>query len=270
MKDEQQILVDEVERSTNQVTETKEENNSLEQYTRKNNIRVLGVKDSEKEHPEETEKIIANLFKKHLGIKVNDTDIEIAHRLGRFRKESERSIIVRFTSQKVTNRILSSCRAFKGTGIVCLENLTKMNLDRLRKIKDLEDTEKTWTKRGTTYALNRDSKIFKFHPKYSIVEFSAMLNKNKTNNVLKGHSQPRPHPRRSEPSNTAERSATSVCKSGSEGDLSVIFPARGTGRPRQSTPRPEEQKSTVNENRLPVVNRLMNIANGHRDDPLKP
>ncbi|GFR91150.1 hypothetical protein ElyMa_002585500 [Elysia marginata] len=112
--------------------------------------------------------------------------MEATNRLARFRKDSDPSIIVRFTSKKVTHRILSSRRSLKGTGtcIVCSEDLTKVNLDRLRNIKDLEETERAWTKRGTgtIYALNSGGKILKFDPNHSIDEFSAML-KTKTNRL---------------------------------------------------------------------------------------
>ncbi|GFS25553.1 hypothetical protein ElyMa_003444600 [Elysia marginata] len=90
--------------------------------------------------------------------------------------------------------------------------------------------------------------------------------KTKTNHALKGPSRPRPPPRRSEPSNTSERSPTSIRKTGSEGDLSVIFLSEG----HTDQDSPEEQKSTENKNRLPVENRLMDIANGHHHDLLKP
>ena len=61
--------------------------NDLEQYTRKNSVRLFGIKESDDE--ESVEKKAIEVFKESLNLDVGENRIEIAHRAGKFRQDGK-------------------------------------------------------------------------------------------------------------------------------------------------------------------------------------
>ncbi|GFS27283.1 hypothetical protein ElyMa_005253800 [Elysia marginata] len=284
LKSERQILVEEVEQLKINFDFLKEHNNTLEQYTRTNNIRIFGVKDTFKhESAEETEQIVIKLIKKHLNINIEEKDIDSVHRLGIFKNGSDRAIIVRFLSRKTATKILANRRRLKGTGVALAEDLTRTNLDRLYKVKALEGVKSAWSKKGTIYACGQNGKILKFEPKCSLGVFNDLLKT--TSKPFKQVHRP-PQSTRTQGQERQLQKATIdsrmsqasvVRKSNSDGDLSAIFPTRGTHLtmndqhtspgPRQSTPHSEIiSNGTKSITCTSVQNKLLDIANGEKED----
>ena len=74
----------------------------LQQYTRRNNIEIVGLQEGQ--NSAEDEKNALKLFKK-IGVEVKDTDIEACHRIPTKRKDKVHPVIVRFVSRKVRDRV---------------------------------------------------------------------------------------------------------------------------------------------------------------------
>ena len=97
--------------------------NDLEQYTRSNNIRIFGIDDQNKEETaEETTGIVLKFLSNKLHINLRDTDIDIAHRLGKFQNNGNRPIICRFVSRNNKMRVMRNRRALKGSVFVIKED----------------------------------------------------------------------------------------------------------------------------------------------------
>ena len=75
--------------------------NELEQYQRPNNIRISGIKDSaeEKNCFQTTEAVCYELNRRTTGLSLSPKDIDIAHRLGKYKDDLNRNIIVSFMSR---------------------------------------------------------------------------------------------------------------------------------------------------------------------------
>ena len=86
--------------------------NDLEQYGRRNNIRILGVHEPENETAEQCENAVLKLFREKLGLSgIGAADIEAAHRLGpkgrphpQRRQPYYRPTIMRFVSRKTVEK----------------------------------------------------------------------------------------------------------------------------------------------------------------------
>jgi len=87
---------------------------ALEQYNRRENIRIHGV--SEESNVDDGEKVISNVAKA-LNIELEDRDIQRAHRLGKRKSinAKPRPVIVRFASYKKRNEFLYSKSKLKDT-----------------------------------------------------------------------------------------------------------------------------------------------------------
>ena len=126
--------------------------NNLEQHTRKDNIRLFGVPDENKnEKVEETiEKTVQILNK--IGVSVSKADVSIAHRLGSFDISKRRPIIAKFVKRTHKMQALQNRRKLKGSGIGISEDLTKENYTRMWKVKSHDNVETAWTKDGVIFA----------------------------------------------------------------------------------------------------------------------
>ena len=135
--------------------------NDLEQYSRKNNIRISGLTETGSETAEAaTEKVIEKLNEKIPDLNLQLHHIDVAHRVGDKKKGRHRQIIVKLNSRMKRDEILKNRRLFKGTNIFICEDLTKANqlvLTCLRK-KMPDEVDQSWSKGGRLYyKLKRDT-----------------------------------------------------------------------------------------------------------------
>ncbi|KAI4455208.1 l1 transposable element-related [Holotrichia oblita] len=110
----------EVSQLRNQVNTLQAELDELQQYSRKNSLRIYGCKDNPSEV---TDDIIKSLCSDKLGISLQKSDIDCSRRLRR-KENGDRPIIVRFTSRNIKNLIFKHKAKLKGTKIVLKEDLT--------------------------------------------------------------------------------------------------------------------------------------------------
>ena len=128
--------------------------NNIEQYTRINNIRIFGMDDrNPKENAFQCEQRVLSLLSNKLGIKLKPCDIEIAHRIGRFQKDGNRPVIVRFINRKHKMECIRCRYRLKGQSEVIVEDLTSKNHEKLIKLKALECVKQAWTRDGKLYAV---------------------------------------------------------------------------------------------------------------------
>ena len=139
--------------------------NLQEQYSRRNNIRILGVKDSPNEVTDEKVCEVAS----SIGIKITPLDIDRSHRIGPRKqlqepgssyanaaqkqpKSSPSPIIVKLLSYKTKHLFMINRRKLKGTGVVVVEDLTKQNSDLLFQTSRHSKVSASWTIDGRVFA----------------------------------------------------------------------------------------------------------------------
>ena len=133
--------------------------NDLEQYQRRNNIRISGIKDTEDETCFQTmETVCLELNKRAAGLHITPNDIDIAHRLGKYDKDRNRNIIVRFVSRAQKIRVFKYRKELKTADVYINEDLTKLNQDVLTsvRVKRKDIIEQAWTFEGRVYAKWKD------------------------------------------------------------------------------------------------------------------
>ncbi|KAH3734412.1 hypothetical protein DPMN_040852 [Dreissena polymorpha] len=102
--------------------------NETEQYSRRNNIKIRGIQDTD---ANETAIYSAEKVIMFLNVKGNAnlslSDIDIAHRLPNPLNKNK-DIIVRFVSRLTRETVMSNRRKLKRTGVFINEDLTRLNL----------------------------------------------------------------------------------------------------------------------------------------------
>lgn len=125
--------------------------NDLEQYGRRNNIRISGLEDSQHETAEQTTAEVINTINREMpGVNLKFDDIDIAHRLGKFDKDKQRQIIVKMKSRMTKINIMTRKKALRGKHIFINDDLTKLNQAVFKsvRVKNKDHVSSAWTQDG--------------------------------------------------------------------------------------------------------------------------
>lgn len=136
---------------TEQQIHIKMELDSLEQYSRRNNIRIFGIPEVEKEN---TYDVVVKLFGEKLGINMGEEAIDRTHRAG-LTRNGKRPVIVKFISYQFKTLALQKRPLLKGTGIYIAEDLTQHRLQLFKAAQNLCGKRNVWTMDGAVW-VNRN------------------------------------------------------------------------------------------------------------------
>ena len=130
------------------------QNDALEQYQRRESIRIFGVKEDPNENAEATE-IKALGVIRETGASVVATDISACHRVGKPR-DGSRAIIVKFVSRKKRQEVVTKKKNLKGKAafskVFVNDDLTVLRQRLLGYVKSLDCVESAWTSGGRILA----------------------------------------------------------------------------------------------------------------------
>lgn len=123
----------------------------LQQYTRRNNVRIFGLKSDH----QTVESSVIKILNDTLKLDVNVGAIDRCHHVGGLTK---RHVIVKFVSYRDRDRVLRNRRMLKGSGISITEDLTKARVNLFKRAQELFKRENVWTLDGAIFVRNRDGK----------------------------------------------------------------------------------------------------------------
>ena len=161
LKKENKLLNNKIEETVFSLKIKERDINDLEQYTRRNSVRVYGIHDTNKrESADETTEKVLNMLRNELGIALQPRDIDISHRIGRYRDDGNRVIICKFASRMDKIHVIRNRRKLKGKSIVIREDLTRKNQQVLEKVSQVQNVKAAWSEEGRIIAmLNDDSTV---------------------------------------------------------------------------------------------------------------
>ena len=97
----------------------------LEDRSRRNNLRINGIKEGKNETWEECEERVNCFLEEKLDMDTRETWIERAHQEYEKKRGQERQIVVQFNSYKNNLDILRNCKKLKGTNFSIFEDFSK-------------------------------------------------------------------------------------------------------------------------------------------------
>ena len=129
LKAEINTLRDEMKAVKSTMQRVEEKANANEQYSRKSNIRISGIPEDEVEDGRVCIEKGKSFIQCNLDVNVEDNEIDKAHRVGKRRTSSPRSMIVKFISHSVKERVYTQKKKLRGkSGLFINEDLTKKKL----------------------------------------------------------------------------------------------------------------------------------------------
>ena len=134
------------------------QNDKLEQYTRRENVRINGVPEEVGESADSSEKKALAVLRE-TGAVVNDFDLAACHRVGGKPRSGPRGIIVRFVSRRKRTEVMKGKKNLKGKpdflNIYINDDLTVLRAKLLGYVKSLPDIDRVWTIEGKIFALKK-------------------------------------------------------------------------------------------------------------------
>lgn len=127
-----------------------------EQYSRRNNLRIFGIKEN---NDEKTDEIVLGVAEK-LGVKLDIYSIDRSHRIGK-KGKYPRPIIVKFISYAIRSELFTRKKKLKGSGITLREDLTKPRFTLLKRAIVAYTDRCVWTSDGVIMVKSGDHKPFK-------------------------------------------------------------------------------------------------------------
>ena len=97
----------------------------FENQSRRNNLRINGIKEGKNGTWEECEERVNCFLEEKLDMGTSEIWIERAHRVGEKKRGQERQIVVQFSSYKNKLDILRNCKKLKGTNFSIFEDFSK-------------------------------------------------------------------------------------------------------------------------------------------------
>lgn len=130
--------------------------NDNEQYSRKYNLRIAGIKES---RDEDCIQKVVDLCKSNLNLDLNKDHIDRAHRVGAMKDGKERQIIIKFTKYHAKSEVLRNRKLLKGSNIYINDDLTFHNLQLLKYAKSCVDIKSVWSSDGKILVRDYDDNI---------------------------------------------------------------------------------------------------------------
>ena len=142
-------------------TKLKYENDRLEQYSRRESIRIFGIKeaaDGREDNRVLEDKVLRIL--NDTGARVHAGDISVMHRIGKrnqgqSQRQGPRPVIVRFISRNKKSEILHMKKNLKNrdgyADVFIFEDVTRLRSKLLYFVKNLPDVGRAWTKDGQIF-----------------------------------------------------------------------------------------------------------------------
>lgn len=118
---------------------------TLEQYSRRNNIRIYGIQETAEENVEE---ITADFLRNKLNMKVGENYFERCHRVGPKQANKSRPILVKFLTYKFKADVYRSKSKLKGSKFLIKEDLTGRRVTCLKTLIGKYGYRKVWTSDG--------------------------------------------------------------------------------------------------------------------------
>lgn len=144
--------------------------NDNEQYSRKYNLRFIGIDEDEGEDC--TEKIV-NMCSDELNISVKKEEIDRAHRVGPKKSSSSRPIIVKFKSYNSKMEVCRKKKELKGSNIFINEDLTKANVKLFNHArKNCDRVKSVWASDGKILVRNLEGKIYRIRKMSDFQKFN--------------------------------------------------------------------------------------------------
>ena len=132
--------------------------NYNEQYSRQNNIKIMGIPENEKSIDEIEVKVCSVLCDQ--GIVISDIDIQAIHRISS--KASTKPVLVKLMNNDTNSKVMRHRQTLKEAGHRLVDDVTKLNTGLLNRLSNHPKLESAWFYNGSIFGKAHQGKRYKF------------------------------------------------------------------------------------------------------------
>ncbi|KAB0800560.1 hypothetical protein PPYR_06300 [Photinus pyralis] len=129
---------------------------ALEQYSRRNNLRLFGIKECSNENPDQ---LAIEVIQQKLNVNIELRDIDRSHRVGLPRDGKSRAILIKFVSYRLRAEVFKKKKLLKGTHYSIKEDLTKSRLSLLQEAASRYGGHNVWSYDGRVMVNYKNKKV---------------------------------------------------------------------------------------------------------------
>ena len=129
--------------------------NKNEQYSRKYNFKIMGLKETQKENTWEK---VKTFIKENAGVVIEDREIIAAHRIPGEQGKS-RPILVKLVNTDVKSKVMRKRSEVKNKGYRLVDDVTKANVELIKRLSQLDAVQSAWYFNGAVYGKIGDRRM---------------------------------------------------------------------------------------------------------------
>lgn len=142
--------------------------NMNEQYSRKNNVKIMGVEEEGDETEERLIKKLNHILEAKTRIKLDEGKIIAIHRIPG-KSGMPKPILVKLMNNNEKTKIMRKRREMKQAGYRLVDDVTKQNTMLINRLSLHKDIDSAWYFNGNVFAKSTAGKRFRFDI-YSVIE----------------------------------------------------------------------------------------------------
>jgi myosin heavy subunit len=135
--------------------------NYNEQYSRKNNIKILNIQENRNESEESLAKTVTSTLKTHTGVDLLLTDIVAIHRIPTKRGKT-RPVLIKLKNNSAKSTIMRKRTPMKNNGYQLVDDVTKPNQGLISRLHLHPDISSAWYFNGSVYGQTVADERIKF------------------------------------------------------------------------------------------------------------
>ena len=141
--------------------EAMERSNRNEQYSRKNNVKIMGVDEQESESEELLTERVTSILAAVAKVKVEETKIMALHRIPG-KSGMPKPVLLKLTNNSVKTSIMKKRQEMKRAGFRLVDDVTKHNTTLINKLLLHNKIDSAWYYNGSVFGRTNEGKRHKF------------------------------------------------------------------------------------------------------------
>ena len=135
--------------------------NYNEQYSRKNNIKILNIKEEEDETETSLMTDVRKLFNENCAVDLNPREIQAIHRIPG-KPGAEKPVLLKLFNNNSKTKLMKTRSTMKTAGHRLVDDVTKMNAKLISELLDHESVDSAWYFNGSVFGRTTGGKRLKF------------------------------------------------------------------------------------------------------------
>ena len=145
-----------------------EKSNMNEQYSRKNNIKIMGVVEDDDETEEKLIEKINKILRAKADVSINENKIVAIHRIPG-KSGMPKPVLIKLMNNNEKTKIMKKRKFMKLAGYRLVDDVTKQNTKLINRLNLHTDIDSAWYFNGSVFAKTTTGKRFRFDL-FSVVE----------------------------------------------------------------------------------------------------